>query len=197
MSPNVSKSGGTSNLSLKFALIIVAGCAFSPLSALAQGHGGGPGGPPGGGMGQMGGVPNGIVRNFNTTTRPSAPPVETSGGLQLGPPGCWWDNKEIAHFIGLNSIQQKRMDDVFGSSRDTLLKLFKNLQREEGQLERLSHSHELDENQIFQQIDRVTTARGELEKANAHMLLQIRKEMTSQQISKMDDLMPPPPGSQE
>lgn len=176
--------------------------AVAAVSAYAQGHGG----PPGGGMGPMGGgrpegnmqVDGGMVRNFNSTTRPVPPnPAnETQGGLQLGPPGRWWDNKDFARTVGINPVQQKRMDDVFGANRDTLLKLYKSLQHEEGQLQKLSRSRELDENQIFQQIDRVTAARGELEKANAHMLLQIRKEMTVQQVSKMDDLMPPPAGVQ-
>ena len=84
------------------------------------------------------------------------------------------------------------MDDVFGANRETLLKLNKGLMHEEGQLEKLTRSRELDENLIFQQIDRVTTARGELEKAYAHMQLQIRREMTPQQVGKMDELMPPP-----
>ena len=39
----------------------------------------------------------------------------------------------------------------------------------------------------FAQIDRVTQARGEVEKASAHMLLSIRKEMTDEQVARLDD----------
>jgi Spy/CpxP family protein refolding chaperone len=96
----------------------------------------------------------------------------------------------VARSLGLDSKQQKRMDDVFGGNRDNLVKLYKNLQHEESELEKMSRSRELDENQIFQQIDRVTLARGEAEKAYAHMLLQLRKELTPDQTSRLNDLLP-------
>jgi Spy/CpxP family protein refolding chaperone len=122
---------------------------------------------------------------FHTTV-----PIESRGGLRLGPPGRWWDDKTVARTVGLDSRQQHRMDDVFNANRDNLLTLYKNLQREEAQLEKTTRSRELDENQIFQQIDRVTQARGELEKATAHTLLLIRKEMTPDQTAKLDVLAP-------
>ncbi|RXH55906.1 hypothetical protein GRAN_2763 [Granulicella sibirica] len=109
------------------------------------------------------------------------------GGLQLGPPGRWWDDPQFAHSLGIDSNQQHRMDDVFGANKGTLVKLYKNLQHEESKLEKSTRGKNLDENEIFQQIDRVTQARGELEKANAHMLLQIRKEMTPQQAALLDE----------
>jgi Spy/CpxP family protein refolding chaperone len=126
------------------------------------------------------------------TRIPAAPSkAETQGGLQLGPSGRWWDNKEFARHVGLNSYQQHRMDDVFGANKDNLMKLYKNLQGEESRLRKLTRNGGVDENLIFQQIDRVTTARGELEKANAHMLLQIRKELTPDQTAKLDEQHPP------
>jgi Spy/CpxP family protein refolding chaperone len=167
--------------------------AFATLSvaALAQGHpGGGMGGP--GGMGGGMGMGGGGRMSGGNRSIPVAP-VENQGGLRLGLPGRWWDNKDIAHTIGIDPNQQKRMDDVFGANRDNLQTLQKSLQHEESQLSKLSRSRELDENQIFQQIDRVTLARGELEKATAHYMLQIRKEMTSEQVSKMDNLQSAPP----
>jgi Spy/CpxP family protein refolding chaperone len=141
-----------------------------------------------GGMGMGGG--NGFNRGPVGGTR-TLPPSEERGGLQLGPPGRWWDNKDLARTIGLNSAQQHRMDDLFTSNRDVLLKAYTTLQHEESQLEKITRSRELDENQIFQQIDRVTAARGDLEKATAHMQLQIRKELTADQTAKLDELRPP------
>ena len=52
------------------------------------------------------------------------------------------------------------------------------------------HGKELVESQIFDQIDHVVQARGELEKASAHYLLEIRKQMTPEQTSKLDDHLP-------
>ena len=182
-------------------LLVAASVASLAISASAQGRG--PGGPPGGGIGGFGsGVSIGIGGSSNrsslggNTRIPSSPSTtgstESQGGLQLGPPGRWWDNKDFARSIGLDSRQQKRLDEVFDGNKDTLVKLYKSLQREQSQLEKLTRSREMDENQIFQQIDRVTAARGELEKANAHRLLQIRKELTPEQTSKLDDLRPQP-----
>jgi Spy/CpxP family protein refolding chaperone len=109
------------------------------------------------------------------------------GGLQLGPPGRWWDDKEFAKSVGLDSGQQHRMDEVFSANKASLMSSYKNLQHEESQLGKLVRGKELVESQIFDQIDRVVQARGELEKASAHYLLQIRKEMTPEQAARLDD----------
>ncbi len=168
-----------------------------PVVGHAQGHGGGPGGggrQGGGGMegGGMGGGlargPFGGARETYGSVPPGARPREDNGGgVQLGPPGRWWDNSRFAQTLGLESRQQRRMDDIFGENKGTLVQLYKNLQREQMQLSKVVRGRELDEAAIFQQIDRVTQARGELEKANAHMLLQIRKEMTPEQAARLDD----------
>lgn len=180
--------------------VAAVGCLAIPAGAQGRGPGG-PGGPQGGGRGGFGGgvsvgIDSGSKRNSlpnesrTPVTYPTTTSPESQGHMQLGPPGRWWDNKQMARSIGLDSRQQKRMDDVFGGNRDNLVKLYNNLQHEESQLQKLTRSRELDENQIFQQIDRITQARGELEKANAHMLLQIRKELTPEQASRLNDALP-------
>lgn len=117
------------------------------------------------------------------------------GGLQLGPPGRWWDDRPFAQEIGLSAPQKRRMDDIFNLNRGTLLILYRSLEQEEATLETLTRKHHADEQQIFQQIDQITKARGALEKANAHMLLEIRKQMTNEQIDRLDEHRPPPPPS--
>ena len=171
---------------------VLTAAAIACLAIPASAQGRGPGGPPGGGMGGFGGGMGGGNRpNITGVTRSPGPySTENQGHLQLGPPGRWWDDKQLAHAVGLDPRQQKRMDDVFGGNRDNLVKLYKNLQHEESQLEKLTRSRELDENQIFQQIDRVTQARGEAEKAYAHVMMQIRKEMTPEQAAKLNDYLP-------
>lgn len=114
------------------------------------------------------------------------------GGLQLGPPGRWWDDRQFAQELGLSAPQKTRMDDIFDLNRGTLLNLYRSLELEEWTLEKLTRTSHPDEQQIFQQIDRITKARGALEKANAHMLLEIRKQMTNEQIDKLDEHRPPP-----
>ena len=109
------------------------------------------------------------------------------GGLQLGPPGRWWDDKKFAKSLGLNGDQQKRMDGIFGQNRDSLLSRYESLQKAESRLESLTRSNKPSEAALFSEIDHVAQARAELEKANTHMLLQLRDEMTAEQIGKLED----------
>ncbi len=84
------------------------------------------------------------------------------------------------------------MDEIFQANRGTLLDRYRSLQQQESILERMTAGNRLNEEQIFQQIDRVTAARGALEKANAHMLLQIRQQMTDEQTERLDQHRPKP-----
>jgi Spy/CpxP family protein refolding chaperone len=178
---------------LSRAIVLTAAVALFGVSAGAQGRGPGEHGGDRGGFGLSLGH-GALPGNTASTSRvpPASPGGESGAGLQLGPPGRWWDNKDFARNVGLNSLQQHRMDDVFSANRDNLMKLYKSLQHEESQLKKMTRSQTLDENQIFQQIDRVTVARGELSKAYAHMELQIRREMTSEQTAKLDEMNAPP-----
>jgi hypothetical protein len=107
-------------------------------------------------------------------------------GLQLGPPGRWWDDKHVVKSLRLRSDQQKRMDGIFDENKSSLLNHFQALQQEEAKMETLSHAEALDETALFSQIDRVAQARADLEKANTHLMLQVRKEMDADQISRLD-----------
>ncbi len=109
------------------------------------------------------------------------------GGLQLGPPGRWWDDKHFAKSLKLRPEQQKRMDGIFEGNRAALLKSYENLQGEEQRMESLTHARTLDENALFAQIDRVAQARAELEKATTHYLYQIREEMDPDQIERLEE----------
>jgi Spy/CpxP family protein refolding chaperone len=78
------------------------------------------------------------------------------------------------------------MDAIFEQNRSVLLSRFEGLQQAQAQMELLSSSAVPDEGALFNQIDRVAQARAELEKANTHMLLQIRKEMDPDQIKRLE-----------
>jgi Spy/CpxP family protein refolding chaperone len=195
----VSRTGG----------LLLAGCLLAGpgLPGLAQRPGGG-GPPPGGGMpggasmpagsNGPGGSPGGI--GVAGDTRQGFPPNSSSqqssqpgsggnamrGGLQLGPPGRWWDDKHFAKSLHLRPEQKKRMDDLFDENRATLVSRYQALQQEESKMEALSRAQTFEESALFAQIDRVAQARAELEKANTHLLLQVRKEMDSDQITHLD-----------
>jgi len=110
-----------------------------------------------------------------------------------GPPGRWWNNPEMAQKIGLSADQQKKMDDIFQQMRLRLIDLNAALQKEETIMEPLMSADTPDEGKVLAQIDRVAQARAELEKANARMLLGIRRVLTADQWKKFQAEAPPPP----
>ena len=185
-----------SNRLTQLACMLLLACAAT-LPALAQrGPGGGGGDHDGGGMGRggPGGMMNGGGRNDfgrmngngdfgRGNLGAGAAPVR---GPQLGPAGRWWDDKRFAKAITLRPDQQRRMDEIFESNKGQLLNLYANWQREESRLTSMTPAELQDESKIFANIDRVTQARADLEKENAHILLQIRHELDGDQLAKLD-----------
>jgi len=156
--------------------------------AHAQGHGGGPGGPGGGpggggmgGPGMMGGNRGGDRGSMSTTTTPR---IHTAPQLSL--PGRWWDDKKTVKLLNLRSDQQSHMDNIFEANKGNLKSLYDNLKQEEQRFGSMSHEDLQDETKVFAEIDRVAQARADLEKANFHILLQIRKEMDPGQVAALD-----------
>ena len=142
-----------------------------------------PGGSPGG-MGVAGDARQSFP--VNSASQPGATSSPMRGGLQLGPPGRWWDDKHFAKSLHLRPEQKKHMDALFDENRASLVSKYQALQQEESKMEALSRAQTLDENALFAQIDRVAQARADLEKANTHLLLQVRKEMDADQITHLD-----------
>lgn len=122
-------------------------------------------------------------------------PGGPGGPLRLGPPGRWWDDPEFVKKLGLSEDQQKKMDDIFNTNRLKLIDLFATVQKEEAIMEPLVAADPPDENKLLAQIDRVAQARAELEKANARMLLGIRRQLTHDQWLKLKAERPPMHGS--
>ena len=148
---------------------------------MPAGPNGGPGGSPGG-IGAAGDTRQG----FPSNSQEGATSNTMHGGVQLGPPGRWWDDKHFAKSLHLRPEQKKRMDDLFDENRATLVSRYQALQQEESKMEALSHAKTLEESALFAQIDRVAQARAETEKAYTHLLLQVRKEMDADQITQLD-----------
>jgi Spy/CpxP family protein refolding chaperone len=180
------------------AMLLYVSLVLTGAVALAQRPGGGgppPGNPGGGGMG-------GGVRNGGMPGSPSpGGDRDSSGGSrsngQNGMPGApgqpglsgrWWDDKSVAKTLGLSKDQQKKMDGVFDANRAQLVDSYNALQREQSNLETLTKEKKPDEAKIFASIDAVAQARAALAKANAHMLLQVRQEMDTEQNARMQKL---------
>ena len=172
-------------LALTLAVLVV---LSTPIASMAQRHGGGaPGGGFPGGMhsGDMGGgfsrspnVPSDMNRNSSGRMH---------GGLHVGPPGRWWDDKHFAKQLKLTDDQQRHMDTIFEQNRPMLLKRYESLGQEEQRMEAMTHAKTLDEAALFAQIDRIEQARADLGKATLHYQVQIRNELDQDQISKLED----------
>jgi hypothetical protein len=130
----------------------------------------------------MGGMPNAPAAN----TQPSAGMGTFRGGLQFGPPGRWWDDKHFVKSLHISPEQKKRMDTVFDANRASLVSRYQTLQQEEARMEDLSRTKSLDEKVLFAQIDRVTEALADLEKAKTHLMVQLRNEMDEDQIDRLE-----------
>jgi Spy/CpxP family protein refolding chaperone len=107
-------------------------------------------------------------------------------GLQLGPPKRWWDDKSVVKNLKLRPDQQARMDAIFEQNRNALFARLETVHQAEAQMVELSRSPAPDEPAILAQIDRVYQARADLDKADTHYLLQIRKEMDADQIKRLE-----------
>ena len=147
------------------------------VASLAHAQGRGRGGMGGGGF-RMG--ERGDMGGPNVASQP------VHNGPMFAPSGRFWDDKKTVKSLSLRPDQQKRMDDLFNSSKDNLVSLYDNLQHEQQRYNSMSREDMQDESKVFAQIDRVSQARSDLEKAKAHLLLQIRKELDPQQLDELD-----------
>ena len=120
---------------------------------------------------------------------PPQPPLERTLG---GPRGRWWTRPEMVQRLNLTADQKKRMDDIFQQNRLRLIDLNAAVQKEEVIMEPLVSADQPDEARIVAQIDKVAQARAELEKANARMLLGIRRVLTPEQWEKLKSQPTPP-----
>ena len=132
-----------------------------------------------------------VPGNYGSVPRSSPDSAGTASaarsGLQLGPPGRWWDDKHFAKDLKLRPDQQRRMDGIFEANRVNLLRRFGDYQQEQGRLDGLTRAKVLDEGALDAEIDRLAQARAELEKANAHYLLQLRGEMDADQVAQLEE----------
>jgi Spy/CpxP family protein refolding chaperone len=108
--------------------------------------------------------------------------------VQFGPVGRWWDDKTVVKSVGLSSQQKKQMDSIFDSSKPAILAAYRELEKQQARLEAISKDPRADKSQTFAAIDSVNQARDALEKTVAQMYLQIRQQMTPDQVQKVEKL---------
>jgi Spy/CpxP family protein refolding chaperone len=103
----------------------------------------------------------------------------------MGPRGRWWNDPAFVKLLGLSADQQKKMEDVFEQNRPKLMDLSSELKKRESTMQPLLEADQPDEGKVLAQIDQIAQARAELEKANARMLLGLRRVLTQDQWKKL------------
>jgi len=111
--------------------------------------------------------------------------------------GKWWKNSQIVKQLKLKESQVAQIEQIFMSHQDKLVSAKVELEKRELQLKTLMQADPMQEVQAQKAIEQVAMARAELEKANAFMMLSIRKNLSKEQWNKLDTIqnsqMVPPP----
>jgi Spy/CpxP family protein refolding chaperone len=102
--------------------------------------------------------------------------------------GAWWANSALVTQLGLTNDQRTRIERSFENHRLTLEADKAQLEKEEGQLARLLEAESVDRNATQAQIYRVVSARGEMERTNALMTLEMRECLTRTQWTQLQAL---------
>ena len=119
------------------------------------------------------------------------------GGAQHRPPaeqalgfanGQFWNNPNMVQQLNLTDDQRKAMDGILQDHRMKLIDLRANLQKAEVTLGPLMKADTPDQKAIEAQIDKVVTARADLERANARFLLDIRMQLKPDQWKQLQTL---------
>ena len=104
--------------------------------------------------------------------------------------GAWWTNTALVERLGLTDDQKLKIERAFENHRLKIVSTTELLEKEEAQLARLLAADPLDRNAVLGQIDRVISARGEMERENAAMTLEMREVLTRAQWAQL-----PPAGN--
>ena len=103
---------------------------------------------------------------------------------------AWWTNTALVARLGLSDVQKTRIETTFEAHRQNLVSSKEQLEKEEAQLARLLQAETVDRATVFTQINRVTQARGDMERINATMTLEMREQLTRTQWLQLQGPQP-------
>jgi Spy/CpxP family protein refolding chaperone len=110
--------------------------------------------------------------------------------MGIVPPGTWWRNADTIQALSLTTDQQKSLDGIFLQNRTQLIQMHATLEEQQLQLEPLLAANPVDDAHVMAIVTKIADTRAELEKANAKMLLSLRKVLTSDQWTKLQAQRP-------
>lgn len=108
--------------------------------------------------------------------------------MMMHGPGKWWKDADTVKQIGLSDGQAAQIEQIFMEHRMRLIDWVADLQKQELKLEGILNGDQPDEGQVSSQVDQVVAARGKLEKENALMMLNIRRQLTPDQWKKLQSI---------
>jgi Spy/CpxP family protein refolding chaperone len=103
-------------------------------------------------------------------------------------PAKWWRDADTVRKIGLTDGQAQQIEQIFMEHRMKLIDWVADLQKQELKLESALNADQPDEGLVSTQVDQVVAARGKLEKENALMMLNIRRQLTPDQWKKLQSI---------
>lgn len=99
----------------------------------------------------------------------------------------WWADDGVQKRLSLSADQSHRIDDIFQQALPGLRTSRQRLESAEQELQQLIE-RSADDTAVVRQLERVESARGELNKSRTLMLLQMRRVLTPDQRGGLDDL---------
>jgi Spy/CpxP family protein refolding chaperone len=101
--------------------------------------------------------------------------------------GAWWANNGTATRLGLTDDQKLKLEQAFERNRQSLTASKTALEKEEAQLATLLDSDQVDRGSVASQIYKVIQARGEMERINSLMTLEMREVLTRAQWIQLQE----------
>lgn len=99
--------------------------------------------------------------------------------------GAWWTNTNLVSRLGLTDDQKSKIEKAFENRKQNLSDESTQLDKQEAQLAALLAADPVDHNAVLSQIDRVAQARGDLERTNSAMTLEMREVLTAAQWQQL------------
>jgi Spy/CpxP family protein refolding chaperone len=106
------------------------------------------------------------------------------GASQAQQPFFWWRTEEVKKELKLTADQVTRIDKIFESTRPELRQEMDELARYDAKLQKLLETS-TDEGLLARQIDRVETARANLNKTRSLMITRMRLVLSPEQRQRL------------
>lgn len=100
--------------------------------------------------------------------------------------GKWWKKSDIVNALQLSYSQVNKIEQTFLNYRAALSNYSEELRKRESDLRIMMQADPVDDSKVLAQTELVAQSRAALEKANAAMMLAIRRDLTKEQWNKLE-----------